>query len=154
SAADGGDHRRRLCHQPSGGGEGPRLDGGVRVPEPAQTSMTKRLEQAIATVRELSEEAQDRAAQFLLGFANPEADQHQLSPEQLAEVELQRKKPAPASLSAMPRWRKCGGPYLHSLRLDLRLLDHPAPQRRLISEELGRVGAACCTDIERKRAQL
>ena len=50
--------------------------------------MTKLLEQAIATVRGLSDGDQDRAAQFLLGFANPEADHYQLSPEQLAEVEL------------------------------------------------------------------
>ena len=54
--------------------------------------MTKLLEQAIATVRELSEADQDRAAQFLLGFANPEGEHYRLSPEQLAEVELAKEE--------------------------------------------------------------
>jgi hypothetical protein len=50
--------------------------------------MTKLLEQAIATVRQLSDADQDMAAKFLLGFANPDAQLYQLSEEQLAEVEL------------------------------------------------------------------
>ena len=54
--------------------------------------MTKLLEEAIATVRELPEGAQDIAARFLLGFANPDNEQFQLSDEQLAEVELAKKE--------------------------------------------------------------
>jgi hypothetical protein len=53
--------------------------------------MTKLLEQAIATVRQLSEGEQDIAAKFLLGFANPDAPHFQLTDEQLAEVELARR---------------------------------------------------------------
>jgi hypothetical protein len=50
--------------------------------------MTKLLEQAITAIRELPEIEQDLLAELLLGFANPEARHHQLSSEQLAEVEL------------------------------------------------------------------
>lgn len=49
--------------------------------------MTKLFEEAIAVVRDLPADQQDLAAKFLLGFANPDADQYQLSAEQLAEVE-------------------------------------------------------------------
>jgi len=54
--------------------------------------MTKLLEQAIATVRQLSDADQDMAAKFLLGFANPDAQLYQLSEEQLAEVELAKQE--------------------------------------------------------------
>ena len=54
--------------------------------------MTKLLEQAIATVRQLSDADQDVAAKFLLGFANPDAQLYQLSEEQLAEVELAKQE--------------------------------------------------------------
>jgi hypothetical protein len=54
--------------------------------------MTKLLEDAIATVRELPEREQDLAAQFLLGFANPEADLHHLTEAQAAEVDLARRE--------------------------------------------------------------
>ena len=54
--------------------------------------MTKLLDQAIATVRQLSEAEQDVAAKFLLGFANPDADHHQLTHEQIAEVELAKQE--------------------------------------------------------------
>jgi hypothetical protein len=50
--------------------------------------MTKLLEQAIATVRQLPEGEQDIAARFLLGFANADARHFQLTDEQMAEVEL------------------------------------------------------------------
>jgi hypothetical protein len=55
-------------------------------------AMTKLLEQAIATVRELPEPDQDMAAQFLLGFANPDADRYQLTEAQAAEVELAQRE--------------------------------------------------------------
>jgi hypothetical protein len=54
--------------------------------------MTKLLEQAIATVRQLPEPDQDVAAKFLLGFANPDTQLCQLSDEQLAEVELAKEE--------------------------------------------------------------
>ena len=54
--------------------------------------MTKLLEQAIATVRQLSDADQDVAGKFLLGFANPDAQLYQLSEEQLAEVELAKQE--------------------------------------------------------------
>jgi hypothetical protein len=54
--------------------------------------MTKLLEQAIATIRQLPEPEQDIAAKFLLGFANPDAHLYQLSDEQLAEVELAKQE--------------------------------------------------------------
>jgi len=54
--------------------------------------MTKLLEQATATVRQLSDADQDVAAKLLLGFANPNAQLYQLSDEQLAEVELAKQE--------------------------------------------------------------
>jgi hypothetical protein len=54
--------------------------------------MSKLLEEAIATVRALPEREQDLAAQFLLAFCNPEASRHQLSDEQVAEVELAKQE--------------------------------------------------------------
>ncbi len=54
--------------------------------------MTKLLDEAIARVRELSESDQEVAAQFLLSFANPDSDRHQLTDEQLAEVELAKQE--------------------------------------------------------------
>jgi hypothetical protein len=54
--------------------------------------MTKLLEQAIQTVRNLPASQQDVAAKFLLAFANPEAHRYQLNDEQLAEVELAKRE--------------------------------------------------------------
>jgi hypothetical protein len=54
--------------------------------------MTKLLEEAIATVRELPEGDQDVAAKFLLGFANPDARRYQLTDDQVAEVELAKRE--------------------------------------------------------------
>lgn len=54
--------------------------------------MTKLLEEAIATVRTLPEDDQDMAAKFLLAFANPDSDRHQLSDAQVAEVELAKRE--------------------------------------------------------------
>lgn len=54
--------------------------------------MTKLLEQAIATVRQLPEGDQDIAAKFLLGFANPDAPHFHLTDAQVTEVELARRE--------------------------------------------------------------
>jgi hypothetical protein len=54
--------------------------------------MTKLLEQAIQTVKNLPDSQQDVAAKFLLAFANPEAHRYQLSDAQLAEIELAKRE--------------------------------------------------------------
>ena len=54
--------------------------------------MTKLLELAIESVRQLPEGEQDIAAKFLLGFADPDAQHYQMTEEQSAEVELARKQ--------------------------------------------------------------
>jgi hypothetical protein len=54
--------------------------------------MTKLLDEAIASVRELSDGDQDLVAKLLLGFANPEAYRLQLSAEQITEVELAKRE--------------------------------------------------------------
>ena len=54
--------------------------------------MIKLLEEAIANVEHLSEREQELAAEFLLGFANPDAHRYQLSDRQLAEVELAKRE--------------------------------------------------------------
>ena len=54
--------------------------------------MTKLLEEAIASLRALPERDQNLAAEFLLGFANPDARRHQLDDSQAAEVELAQRE--------------------------------------------------------------
>jgi len=54
--------------------------------------MIKLLEEAIASVERLPERDQELAAEFLLGFANPDAHRYQLSDQQVAEVELARRE--------------------------------------------------------------
>jgi hypothetical protein len=54
--------------------------------------MTKLLDQAIQTVKELPEPQQDLAAKFLLAFANPDAHRYQVDDAQLAEVELAKRE--------------------------------------------------------------
>ena len=54
--------------------------------------MTKLLDEAVAKVRGLSEAEQDYAAAMLLGFADRDADKYQLTPDQVAEVELARQE--------------------------------------------------------------
>jgi hypothetical protein len=54
--------------------------------------MNKLLEEAIVSVERLSERDQELAAKFLLGFANPDAHHYQLNDQQVAEVELARRK--------------------------------------------------------------
>jgi hypothetical protein len=54
--------------------------------------MTKVLEEAIATLRTLPESEQDRAATFLLAFADPDGRDCQLDDAQAAEVEEARRE--------------------------------------------------------------
>lgn len=54
--------------------------------------MTGLLDEAVAKVRGLSEAEQDYAGAMLLGFAGREADRYQLTPDQVAEVELARQE--------------------------------------------------------------
>jgi len=54
--------------------------------------MTKLLDEAVAKVRTLSEAEQDRVAGMLLGFADRDSDNYQLTSEQVAEVELARQE--------------------------------------------------------------
>jgi hypothetical protein len=55
-------------------------------------TVTKLLEEAIATLRKLPESDQDTAAKFLLGFANPDASDYRLSDAQAAEVGLAKRE--------------------------------------------------------------
>jgi hypothetical protein len=54
--------------------------------------MNKLLEEAIVSVQSLPERDQELAANFLLGFANPDAHKFQLSDQQVAEVELAKRE--------------------------------------------------------------
>ena len=45
------------------------------------SSMTKLLEEAISKVRELPEDEQNRAAEFLLDFASPDTQRYHLTDE-------------------------------------------------------------------------
>lgn len=56
--------------------------------------MTKRLEQAIAKIRALSEDRQDEAAELLLSLAEQDPAGIRLNPEQVAEVSRRLKEPA------------------------------------------------------------
>jgi hypothetical protein len=74
--------------------------------------MTKLLEQAIATIRELPDREQDVAAKFLLGFANPDAERYQLTDEQVAEVELAKQEARAGKIATDAEmedvWRRFG----------------------------------------------
>ena len=61
--------------------------------------MTKLLEEAIAKVRELPEDEQNRAAGFLLDFASPDAQGYHLTDEQLAEVRRRRAVKNPKTIT-------------------------------------------------------
>src|SRR5260221_6050530 len=61
--------------------------------------MTRLLEEAIAKVRELPEEEQNRAAGFLLDFATPNAPGYHLTAEQLAEVRRRRAVKNPKTIT-------------------------------------------------------
>ena len=74
--------------------------------------MTKLLEQAIATVKELPEPQQDIAAKFLLAFANPDAHRFQLDDAQVAEVELAKREVREGKIATEAEmadvWRRFG----------------------------------------------
>ena len=61
--------------------------------------MTKLLEEAIAKVRELPEDEQDRAAGLLLDFAAPNSQGYHLTDEQLAEVRRRRAVKNPKTIA-------------------------------------------------------
>jgi hypothetical protein len=54
--------------------------------------MIKLLEEAIAGLERLPPREQELAAEFLLAFANPEAQHYQISDAQIAEVELAKRE--------------------------------------------------------------
>jgi hypothetical protein len=54
--------------------------------------MTKLLDQAVAEARKLSDSEQDRVASLLLSLIDGDVDAVQLTPEQMAEVELARQE--------------------------------------------------------------
>jgi hypothetical protein len=54
--------------------------------------MTKLLEEAIERVKALPEPDQDIAAEFLIGFLDPERGRYQLTAGQVREVELAREE--------------------------------------------------------------
>jgi hypothetical protein len=74
--------------------------------------MTKLLEEAIATVRELPDSAQDIAARFLLAFANPDAGLLELGDDQVAEVELAKREAREGKMATDAEmdevWRRFG----------------------------------------------
>jgi hypothetical protein len=74
--------------------------------------MTKLLDEAVAKVRELPERDQDVAAEFLLGFANPNAGRYQLTDEQAAEVELAKREVREGKVASEAEmsevWRRFG----------------------------------------------
>jgi hypothetical protein len=74
--------------------------------------MTKLLEEAIATLRTLPESEQDRAAKFLLAFADPEGRNYQLDDAQAAEVEAARREVGEGKIASDAEmndvWRRFG----------------------------------------------
>jgi hypothetical protein len=74
--------------------------------------MTKMLDDAVAKVRALPEADQNIAAEFLLGFADPEAHRKQLSPEQVQEVEVAKEEARQGKFASDTKlkalWRRFG----------------------------------------------
>ena len=74
--------------------------------------MTKLLEQAIETVKELPDSQQDIAAKFLLAFANPDANRFQLNDAQVVEVELAKREVREGKIATEAEmaevWRRFG----------------------------------------------
>jgi hypothetical protein len=74
--------------------------------------MTKLLDEAIATVRQLPDRDPDVAAKFLLGFANPDAHRFHLTDEQVAEVELAKREVREGKIATdaemIDVWRRFG----------------------------------------------
>ena len=74
--------------------------------------MTKLLEEAIERVKGLPEPDQDIAAEFLLGFADPETNRYRLSEAQLREVELAKEQARKGEFATEEEmeslWRRSG----------------------------------------------
>jgi hypothetical protein len=74
--------------------------------------MIKLLEEAIASVQHLPPSEQELTAEFLLGFANPEAHRYQLSDQQEAEVELAKREVREGEIASDAEmdevWRRFG----------------------------------------------
>lgn len=74
--------------------------------------MIKLLEEAIISVQRLPERDQERAAEFLLGFANPDAHRYQLTDQQVAEVELAKREVRDGKIASEAEmdevWRRFG----------------------------------------------
>ena len=74
--------------------------------------MTKLLDEAIATVRQLPDGDQDVAAKFLLGFANSDVHRYHLTDEQVAEVELAKREVREGKIATdadmVDLWRRFG----------------------------------------------
>jgi len=74
--------------------------------------MIKLLEDAIAAIETLSERDQEIAAEFLLSFANPDADRYQLTDEQVREVELAKREVREGKVASATEmeevWRRFG----------------------------------------------
>ena len=74
--------------------------------------MTKLLEQAIETIKQLPEAQQNVAARILLAFANSDTDQYQLTDAQLVEVELAKREVREGKIATEAEmatvWRRFG----------------------------------------------
>ena len=74
--------------------------------------MIKLLEEAIASVQRLTERDQELAAEFLLGFANPDAQRYQLSDQQVLEVESAKREVREGKIATEAEmddvWRRFG----------------------------------------------
>jgi hypothetical protein len=74
--------------------------------------MIKLLEEAIASVQQLPQREQELAAEFLLGFANPDAHRYLLSDQQIAEVELAKREVREGKIASDAEmddvWRRFG----------------------------------------------
>jgi uncharacterized protein (DUF924 family) len=74
--------------------------------------MIKLLQEAIETVQRLPERDQELAAEFLLSFANPLAHRHQLTDDQVREVELAKREVRDGKIASDAEmddvWRRFG----------------------------------------------
>jgi hypothetical protein len=74
--------------------------------------MIKLLEEAIASVERLPDRDQERAAEFLLSFANPDAHHYQLSDQQVAEVDAAKREVRDGKIASAAEmdevWRRFG----------------------------------------------
>jgi len=74
--------------------------------------MNKLLQEAFTSVQQLPEAEQELAAKFLLDFANPDAGRYQLTPDQIAEVELAKREVGEGKIASDEQmddvWRRFG----------------------------------------------